>query len=265
MSDADRMDLSREPGSSLVLPIQDYRPSLTLSEDSMSNAPIYIRLHIADYERDTGDLTAGENGIYLRLLMVYYSTARPLPGDREKIYRRVKAICDAERKITDNILDKFFSFSEGVYKHRRVDEELSDWKNRTESSKTSANERWKIKPLFFNETIDANASDSHMPNRCERNANKKLKTTPITPFKKPRTKKLEGPLPPDFALTDKMRAWAKANNISRVEDHFAYYRDYCVATDRRKKDFEADFRNAMRGNWAKCPETASDKPRRLAL
>ena len=58
-------------------------------------------------------------------------------------------------------------------------------------------------------------------------------------------------LPPDFGLTTDLRNWGIMHGHSRLQEHMDYFLDYARATDKQYADWNAAFRNAVRGDWAK--------------
>lgn len=57
-------------------------------------------------------------------------------------------------------------------------------------------------------------------------------------------------LPADFALTDELRAWAKARGITRLEERFEQFCDYSAAKGYQYASWPAAFREACRKDWA---------------
>lgn len=131
----------------------------------MSSAPIRIHLHIGDYIRDTEDLSLLQHGVYLRLMMVYYSTGKPLPNDISRLCRRVHASSVEESSAVEYVLSEFFVLEGPVWMHKRIESELDEWRNKTESAQQSANARWE-KSKENNKTKDANA----LRTQCDGNA-----------------------------------------------------------------------------------------------
>ncbi len=59
-------------------------------------------------------------------------------------------------------------------------------------------------------------------------------------------------IPDDWHLSDKLKSWALANGFGPVEyleKHSEYFRDYCEATGAKYANFDAAFRNCLRGDW----------------
>lgn len=82
----------------------------------------YLKFWIGDYQRDTAHLTALEEGVYLRLLLAYYATEKPLPEARIAQIARVRS--RSERRSLDAVLTQFWSLSEDGYWNQRASLEI---------------------------------------------------------------------------------------------------------------------------------------------
>src|SRR3954452_15420183 len=109
----------------------------------MSSAPLYIKLHIGDYMRDTADLSLLQHGVYQQLMFVYYAPAKPLPNDIPKLCRRIHAANAEERNAVEYILTEFFRLEGPVWMHKRIEQELDAWKSKTTTAQANADARWK--------------------------------------------------------------------------------------------------------------------------
>lgn len=67
----------------------------------------YMPLYIADYQADTGHLTAIEHGAYLLLIMCYWQKGAPLPLDDRKLARICKVSGQQWARIKPTILEFF--------------------------------------------------------------------------------------------------------------------------------------------------------------
>lgn len=84
----------------------------------------YYPHHIGDYAKDTAHLTILEDGAYRRLLDLYYSSERPLPLNKEGLYRLVRARTKEEKKAVDTVLAEFFSEEISCWRNKRADQEI---------------------------------------------------------------------------------------------------------------------------------------------
>lgn len=133
----------------------------------MSSAPIKIQLHIGDYIRDTEDLSLLQHGVYLRLMMVYYSTGKPLPNDMTRLCRRIHATSVEERSAVEHCLGEFFKLEGPGWMHKRIEMELDEWRSKTEKAQQSADARWK-KAKENNKPPDANAEETQSVGNASR-------------------------------------------------------------------------------------------------
>jgi uncharacterized protein YdaU (DUF1376 family) len=95
----------------------------------------YYPHHIGDYARDTAHLTLLEDGAYRRLLDLYYSSERPLPLNREAIYRLARARTKDEKKAVDTVLSEFFTQGISGWNNKRADEEILKAREEGEEAK----------------------------------------------------------------------------------------------------------------------------------
>jgi len=82
----------------------------------------YYERHLGDYARDTAHLSMMEHGAYNLLLDRYYATEQGIPADQ--VHRLARARTREERAAVDTVLQEFFALQEGVWTHKRADDEL---------------------------------------------------------------------------------------------------------------------------------------------
>jgi uncharacterized protein YdaU (DUF1376 family) len=80
-------------------------------------------LWIGAYLADTMHLTRDEHGGYLLLIMAYWRSGSPLPDDDKKLSAIVSASQKEWRELRD-VLSEFFHVGDGVWSHKRIDQEL---------------------------------------------------------------------------------------------------------------------------------------------
>lgn len=137
----------------------------------------YYSRHLGDYAKDTGQLSMTEHGAYTLLLDWYYANERPIPA--EKIYRIAKATTPEERESVDAVLADFFLKKGREFFHKRVDEEIARFNEKSDKASASARQRWEknLRPHSErNANGYANASETH----SERNATRARVHKPIT-------------------------------------------------------------------------------------
>lgn len=126
----------------------------------MTKADIWMPLYIGDYLADTSRLTTEQHGAYLLLMMDYWRNGAPPDDDEilQNIVRLSKFLWKKHRPI----LEKFFTVKDGVWTHKRIEEEmteaLSSKEVATERGKKGAEARWG--------KIDASSIPQALPNTC---------------------------------------------------------------------------------------------------
>lgn len=94
----------------------------------------YMPLYIADYQADTGHLTAIEHGAYLLLIMTYWQRGGPLPADDRKLARICKVSGSQWARIKGTVLE-FFELQNGEAGkqlcHPRIHSELSKLRDKS--------------------------------------------------------------------------------------------------------------------------------------
>lgn len=87
-----------------------------------------FKMHTGDWLRDTMGLTPLQNGVYLRLVMFYYTTEGPLPLDDEALFRVAGAYSAEEREAVFLILRQFFKKKTGGFWHKKCEETIQKTK-----------------------------------------------------------------------------------------------------------------------------------------
>lgn len=85
----------------------------------------WMPLVIGDYLKDTTRLTTEQHGAYLLLIMSYWVEGPPADDD-EELAAITRLDAKAWKKNRDKLL-RFFRIDDGVWRHKRVDEELERW------------------------------------------------------------------------------------------------------------------------------------------
>jgi len=97
----------------------------------------YYPHHIGDFLRDKVHLTAQEDGLYRRMLDVYYASEKPLPLDLDWLCRLVRANTEEEKKSTDVVLRQFFVRRDDGWHNKRADEEICKGRKRIKAAKSN--------------------------------------------------------------------------------------------------------------------------------
>lgn len=98
-----------------------------MASNSEKSANSFMPLYGGDYLRDTMHLSAAEDGIYLRLLMHYWHSQRPLPADQRKLEGIARVQDDGERQALKTVLAEFFPRDGEHRRNSRMDREIKIW------------------------------------------------------------------------------------------------------------------------------------------
>lgn len=100
----------------------------------------YVQFHLGDWESSTRLLSPLEKGIYIDLLMLYYSTEKPIV--RSYFERITKAYTNEERKAFDFVISEFFEEREDGFHQHRCDEEIAKAQEKSKKAQKSVQARW---------------------------------------------------------------------------------------------------------------------------
>lgn len=83
----------------------------------------WLAWYPGDYISKTRGLTMAEHGAYLLLLWEYYVTG-PIPANAQHVLNVCLAHNEQEQAATQRVLGLFFVEKDGMYRHKRADEEI---------------------------------------------------------------------------------------------------------------------------------------------
>jgi len=107
------------------------------------NTPnIFFRFYFNDFRNKTGHLSCLERGVYLNAMLAYYTSGKPLPQEQSRLFRLVDARSDEEKAALLPILEEFFTKEDGIWRHKRCDEELLAIIKRRDNTKKATEARW---------------------------------------------------------------------------------------------------------------------------
>lgn len=250
----------------------------------------YFELHLGDYEAATAHLTVLEDGIYGRLLRLYYRTEKPIPADIKQACRLVRATSKPERDAVQQVLSDFFELREDGYHQQRCDEEIERYQaGEPEREAKKANEDNRLKryreeraALFkvLNEAgehlpwnvsmVDLRAAATRISNGGSVSGQPLPETlqvtapaTPATATQTPSTRhqspervetRRGSRLPADWRMSPEQEAYCREHRPDLVPLKTAErFRDYWVAKagkDAVKLDWDATWRNWVRNEKA---------------
>lgn len=85
----------------------------------------WFPLYVSDYLSKTTGLTAELHGAYLLLLMAYWVRGGPLPDDDSQLAEMTR-ITGKRWLAARKVLEQFFTIADGVWRNKRMDEEIAE-------------------------------------------------------------------------------------------------------------------------------------------
>lgn len=212
----------------------------------------YYTRNVGDYTIDTGDLSMLEHGAYTLLTDFYYKRQTPIQASR--VYNVCKAHTDAEREAVDYVLNSFFTLEGEHWRHHTCDEQIAKYLLKSEEAKQRGRKgglaKAKRKASQEASAELANATDSakknggssvSKPETVNRNSVRQDQE------RKPRKRGI----PPDFGISDRVRAWASEKGYDRLPEHLEHFRNKAVAKAYTYADWDEGFMGAIREDWAR--------------
>lgn len=106
---------------------------------------VWMPLYVGDYLRDTSRLTTEQHGAYLLLIFDYWSSGQSLPDDDTQLALITRLSPEKWHQLRPS-LARFFQVVDGVWRHKRIDQELAKAQAitdaRREGGKKGATRRW---------------------------------------------------------------------------------------------------------------------------
>jgi uncharacterized protein YdaU (DUF1376 family) len=90
-----------------------------------------------DYANDTRHLSFVEHGAYALMMDWCYANERPLPKDKQEIYRKLCASTPEEERAIDDILREFFRLRKRGYFQKKIVKEISRFKAKSDVRRVS--------------------------------------------------------------------------------------------------------------------------------
>lgn len=97
----------------------------------------FYKRFIGDYQSDTAHLSMIEHGAYNMMLDYVYGTEKPLPNNKQAIYRICRAFEKSEQEAIDSVLDQYFVKEDGGYFNRKSLEVMAKDLPRIESARVN--------------------------------------------------------------------------------------------------------------------------------
>jgi uncharacterized protein YdaU (DUF1376 family) len=215
----------------------------------MEKADVWMPLFIGDYLADTGRLTTEQHGAYFLLIMDYWRNGPP-PDDASVLAQITRLSADAW-SIAQAQLKHLFSIEDGVWRHKRIDEELATAKENKgkakAKAKAAADARWgKVgKDAPSNAPSNATSIPQAILEECPSPSPSPIKTKSKAEASQRATR-----LPDDWMPNEEEAHFCETERPDlRVEATAARFRDYWIAQPGqkgRKADWTATWRNWVR-------------------
>lgn len=209
----------------------------------------YYKFNIADWHLATSHLSLEEEAIYFRLINYYYDTENPIPKETQSVIRRLRL--GSHSDSVGIILKEFFTLESNGWHHKRCDDEISQYHDKAEVNQENGKKggRPKKTQTVSKDNPDITLTKNHKPLTNNHN-NIRVKKTPKIG------------LPEDFCISESIKAWAIKNGHTNLDKHFEYFVDAAKSNGYVYADWDAAFRKAISGNWAKVGQgiKTQDKP-----
>lgn len=227
----------------------------------------YYEHHLGDYDGATAHLSWLEDCAYRRLICLYYRNEGPVPADIKQACRLVRASSKPERDAVQQVLSEFFELQADGWHHKRCDEEVTKYKEKSQKARESVSKRWANRDANAvrsdyerNTNVDTNV----LPTHNEGNTPRARPQTPDTrhqPSSKATGVGRGSRLAPDWSPDPDGLAFAEQQGLKngRAQAELARFRDYWSAQPGQKgvkTDWPATWRNWVR----RAAERGATKP-----
>lgn len=126
----------------------------------------YFEFFGGDYLRDTTRLVLSDHGVYLKLMIAYYSEEQPLPADYDSLYTIAVAVSETDRVSVKKVADKFFPVAEdGLRHHARIDEQIAKARKRIDAARQNGGKGGRPKKPKSNPSDNPRANPEDNPAR----------------------------------------------------------------------------------------------------
>lgn len=234
----------------------------------MSRHDTWMPLYVADYLAATSHLTGLESGAYLHLLMAAWTRGGVLPDDDAVLARLARLTPQEWRRVRPAVAD-FWTVWRGDWTQGRLTEELEH--AREIHAKRVASGRMGGRPPGRSDKQTDNRTDNRTDNQTVKQEGTERPPqpqpqphTPTVPSEPTggksvarerapaRTKAAaKTPLPADFAISDRVKAWASDKGHSRLDERLEHFVGKARANGYRYVDWDEAFMAAIRDDWAK--------------
>ena len=218
----------------------------------------YYKRNLGDYAKKAGRLSMLQHGSYTLLIDACYD--RETFPTLEEAIEWTWASSTAEIEAVQFVLRKFFDLKDGVYVQKRIQEELDEYKAKSEKNTRIAKDRetkrkekgtGRVQGVDESPPLEHESPPNHKPITNNHKPKDKYSAPPSAPPAGQGTRLTES-----WELPDDWKAWCTENRPDldpvSVADGF---RDFWIAKpgkDGRKADWKATWRN-----WCRAQKTGN--------
>lgn len=233
-----------------------------------AKADVWMPLFIGDYLADTTRLSTEQHGAYLLLIMDYWRNGAP-PDDDEILCSITKMSPKDWKRIKVAVMN-LFRLNNGVWRHKRIDEELIGAalrkKKAEEKAKKAADARWGKVPTEDEKSDTSSNAPSNAPSISQAMHEECPSPSPSPLTNKTLKSKAESAtasrLPADWSPSQADEDFLRTERPDlRLELTADRFRDYWIAqpgVKGRKTDWSATWRNWVRNE--RTQEKANQNP-----
>ena len=236
-----------------------------MTSDTENKTDAWMPLWIGAYLADTMRLTTAQHGGYLLLLMAYWRDREPLPDDDEEL-RSITKTDRTEWKKMRPVLAKFFRIGDGVWWHKRVEEEMAIADARQvaaqKKAKAGADARW------GKSQKDASGNAPSMPQALPEDVPKLCPTPSPTPIGIPTGLDLKKSVcepAPHTQFSDEFRTAAKSRPDVDAEVVWAKFNDHYPPESRTLHRWKTWLTNEQAPRSGAASPSVSDPDSRASI
>lgn len=97
----------------------------------------YYNFHIKDYRAKTSHLTPLEHYVYRTLIDWYYLSEKPFESIEQIARYLLLPMTDENTQAIKNVLDEFFHHHKGKYHHKRINQEIKNYRHKNGNEKVT--------------------------------------------------------------------------------------------------------------------------------
>lgn len=201
--------------------------------------------HIGDYLKDTAHLDPLEDGIYRRMIDLYYTQEGALPNDIKSLCRRLRLDQGKHGEVLISLLNEFFILSEESddWHHSRCDREIKTYQSKADANRQNGKLGGRPKkPTDIPEiTQVVSVVETQKNLNQNQNQNQVIRASRKTS------------LPKDFSISERVKQWAQEKGHHSLQAHFENFVGAARAKGYTYVDWDEALMKAIRDNWAKVP------------